>query len=152
MSKTRILFVCMGNICRSPVAEGLFRSQIAEAGLESRYECDSAGTHGYHTGKPPDPRSIAVAERAGLDIRSQQSRPLHAEDFESFDWIVCMDADNRRHIEQAFGGVGHARVRQLFADEDVADPYYGGDGGFDDMLEHLRRGVADLIRDLQSAA
>ena len=152
MSVTRVLFVCMGNICRSPVAEALFRARIEAAGLQQRYRCDSAGTHGYHTGNPPDPRSIAVADQAGLDIRSQRSRALSPDDFEKFDWIICMDGDNISHIEQEFGGRADARLRRLFADEDVADPYYGGDSGFADMLQHLNRGIAALIKDLEEAA
>ena len=149
-SPVRVLFVCMGNICRSPVAEGLFRSRIEEAGLAGKFHCDSAVTHSYHVGNPPDPRSVAAARSAGLDISSQRSRVLSADDFRSFQWIICMDGENLSHIRQSFGDTGTAQVRTLFEDEEVADPYYGGEQGFSDMLEHLQRGIDDLIDHLQS--
>src|SRR4051812_43030188 len=129
----RILFVCMGNICRSPTAEGVMRSLIREAGVEDRIEIDSAGTGGWHAGEPPDARAAEAAHRRGVTIEGA-ARQVVPEDFEAFDLIVAMDRENLRGLlAVAPDGEAAAKVRLLrefdpdaSGDLDVPDPYYGG--------------------------
>src|SRR5262245_61497266 len=128
----------MGNICRSPTAHGVFERVLRERAPDLEVEVDSAGTHGYHVGSPPDPRSIAAAARRGLDLRPLRARLVEAEDFERFDLIVAMDRLNRTVLLERSPARYHNRVRLLMefagpgTDEnddslDVPDPYYGGD-------------------------
>lgn len=129
-ARTAILFVCLGNICRSPLAEGIFRAVVAERGLEHAFHLDSAGTGAWHIGTPPDPRSVATARRFGLDISGQRARQVDPADFSRFDLILGVSALRQRAPKEA-----HDRVH-LFLDyalgrpEEVPDPYYGGDDGF----------------------
>lgn len=147
----RILFVCMGNICRSPTAEGVMRARLAAAGLA--VEVDSAGTHGYHVGAPPDERSQAHARRRGVDLSAQRARQLQAADFERFDWVLVMDEDNlaraaaicppsRRDRLQLF--LPHALGSQ--APRAVPDPYYGGADGFETVLDLVEQAFDALIQ------
>jgi protein-tyrosine phosphatase len=150
-----VLFLCLGNICRSPLAEGAFRHAIAAAGLDARV--DSAGTGGWHAGERPDHRSIAVAREHGVDISGQRARPLEDVDFSTFDWIVAMDADNLRTASRMRpSGRGHERARLVpFIDfvppefrkthTGVPDPYYGDIEQFREVWRLLGHGMPQLI-------
>lgn len=151
---TRVLFVCLGNICRSPLAEGVFRHLVAEEGLEDAVEIDSAGTGGWHVGEAPDPRSQEVAARHGVSLDGQSARRVDDEDFMAFDWIVAMDEDNERDLLRRRPDGARARVVRLrdFDPDgpgDVPDPYYGGPQGFEvvfRMVERSGRALLDEIR------
>ncbi|WOI24165.1 low molecular weight protein-tyrosine-phosphatase [Nonlabens ulvanivorans] len=152
MSKTSILMVCLGNICRSPLAEGIMRSKLNF----TKFDIDSAGTSGSHRGQAPDKRSIAVAKKNGLDISSQASRKLVVEDLENFDYIFVMDNSNYRDvIALAQNDEQRAKVHKILdwafpnEDLDVPDPYYGGDSGFENvyrMLDHVGDVVAKKLQ------
>ena len=147
--KTSVLFVCMGNICRSPTAEGVFRQQVRDAGLEHLFEIDSAGTHAYHVGNPPDHRAQAAAERRGVSLSDLRARRVAEEDFERFTHIIAMDQENLELlVEQAEHG--HRNKIRLFLEfssgpeTEVPDPYYGGAKGFErvlDLVEDASRGL-----------
>ena len=145
-----VLFVCMGNICRSPAAEGVFRKAAAVAGRAAEFEIDSAGTHGYHVGHPPDPRMRAAAEARGYRL-DRTARRLETADFQRFDLIVAMDDDNFQHIEEMSPGSGARIVRMCDYCEsqqatEVPDPYYGGAAGFERVLDILEDACANLLR------
>ncbi|HYJ80441.1 MAG TPA: low molecular weight protein-tyrosine-phosphatase [Longimicrobiaceae bacterium] len=147
----RVLFVCMGNICRSPLAEALFRVEVERRGLGDGFEIDSAGTSGYHRGAPPDRRSAEVARRRGVELTGS-SRRLGADDLARFDYVIAMDADNLADVEALQrADAGRARVHRLRefdprADSpDVPDPYYGGPRGFDDVHDIVERATAGLL-------
>ncbi len=150
----RILFVCMGNICRSPMAQGVLENRLKEQRIQNRVEVDSAATHQYHTGASPDARGVAAAGRRGIDISRQRARPVRGDDFLDFDLILAMDADNERALRELCPAEHHGRVRritefapQLRGDE-IPDPYYGGHDGFEevlDMLEMCMHGVVDEL-------
>lgn len=151
----RVLFVCTGNICRSPTAEGVFRRMATEAGLEQRVQAASAGTIGYHAGEPPDPRAQAAARQRGYDLGAIRARRVTREDFDRFDLLVAMDRDHHQTLlELAPEGTAH-KVR-LFVDygsdravREVPDPYYGGPQGFEivlDIVEDASRGLLDALR------
>lgn len=148
-----VLFVCLGNICRSPLAEGVFRALVRERGLDEHFRIDSAGTGAWHVGEPPDGRSIEVARRNGVSLDGQRARRVEAADFETFDLIVAMDRSNLRDLEAMTDGSG-ARLTLLRdhdpdpGDGEVPDPYYGGPGGFDRVYEMVRRSSEALLDDL----
>ena len=154
--KIRVLFVCTGNICRSPSAEGVLRKMAAEAGLAETIEVDSCGTHGYHSGDPPDPRAIRQAARRGYDIRQQRARTLRDEDFTRFDLILGMDSGHLHLLgRMAPEGIG-AEIGLLMdyakgteGGREVPDPYYGDARDYDLALDLIERGVAGLLRSLQ---
>jgi protein-tyrosine phosphatase len=145
----RVLFVCLGNICRSPLAEGVFRDLVERAGLGDRIEADSAGTGGWHAGEPPDPRSQDVARKHGVDLSAQRARRVDDRDFDRFDYVVAMDASNLDHLRRM--RQGKARVMRLLDDvpalrvRDVPDPYYGGDDGFEHVYQLVTRGCTALL-------
>jgi protein-tyrosine phosphatase len=145
-----ILFVCMGNICRSPAAEGVFRKAVAEAGREAEFEIDSAGTHGYHVGHAPDPRMQAAAKGRGYRLDSV-ARRLETTDFHRFDLIVAMDDDNYENISAMSPG-GRARIVRMCdycetqQATEVPDPYYGGADGFERVLDILEDACANLLQ------
>ena len=151
----RVLFVCMGNICRSPTAHGVFRKLVHEAGLAGRIEIDSAGTHAYHVGKPPDRRAQATAQRRGIDLSDLRARQAAAPDFAAFDYVLAMDQDNYFALLEICPGEQREKVR-LFMDyaphmrtREVPDPYYGGPSGFErvfDLVEAAAQGLLDEIR------
>jgi protein-tyrosine phosphatase len=154
----KILFVCMGNICRSPTAEGVMRSLVREAGLEDRIEVDSAGTGGWHAGEPPDARSAAAAHRRGIELDGA-ARQVRVSDFEDFDLLVAMDRENLAGLLAVAPddeAAGKARLLREFGpategDLDVPDPYYGGDRGFEDVLDLVNASCRGLLDELRAA-
>jgi protein-tyrosine phosphatase len=148
-----VLFVCLGNICRSPLAENVFRHQVEAAGLADRFEIDSAGTSGYHRGAPPDRRSAETARRRGLELVGS-SRQLSAQDLRRFHYVIAMDAENLQEIETVYEAAGGtARVHRLRewdpqGGDDVPDPYYGGSRGFEDVHDIVERSSAALLEHL----
>jgi protein-tyrosine phosphatase len=151
----RILFVCLGNICRSPLAENVFRQLATQRGVADRFEVDSAGTSGYHDGDPPDPRTAATARARGLELTGR-SRRLTTGDLSRFDLVIAMDAQNRADVEALKRRGGTARVHRLRewdpeADSlDVPDPYYEGTRGFERVHDIVERSCAALLDDLLS--
>ncbi len=154
MTKVRVLMVCMGNICRSPMAEGILRKAIQEAGLDRQVEIDSAGTHAYHIGSPPDPRAQQAVSRRGVDISQLRGRKVVDEDFEAFDYILVMDHDNYSKLIQRTPEQHHGKIRRLlsfsrkYPNLDVVDPYYGGPQGFEENLDMIEDAVRGLIREI----
>ena len=153
MVKTSILFVCMGNICRSPTAEGVFRHHVAEADLVDNIDIDSAGTHAYHVGERPDRRAIAAAEKRGISLDNIFARRVADEDFERFDMIIAMDEENEaRLIEQSSDE--HRTKICLFLDfaagdeREVPDPYYGGTAGFERVLDLIESASRGLLKEI----
>ncbi|MDG4597954.1 MAG: low molecular weight phosphotyrosine protein phosphatase [Candidatus Contendobacter sp.] len=153
----KVLFVCMGNICRSPMAEGAFQRLLASVDLAEQVVVDSAGTHSYHIGSPPDPRSQATALSRGVDLRHLRARQVTTADLAEFDYVLAMDRDNFDHL-LALGKESKVRHRiRLFLDfapdlpeREVPDPYYGGSGGFErvmDLVEEAARGLLIDIRE-----
>ncbi len=151
----RVLFVCTGNICRSPTAEGAFRRAVMQAGMDAHIEIDSAGTHGYHIGESPDPRSIAAAAKRAIDIAGLKARRVREADFETFDLILAMDHGHLSHL-RAMRREGHKAEVRLFLDyhggerhRDVPDPYYGQAKDFElvlDLVEEASRGLLSALR------
>jgi len=138
----RVLFVCMGNICRSPSAEAVFRAQLQAHGLSHRCEVDSAGTHGYHIGEPPDPRSQAHARQRGIDMSALRARQVQVSDFAHYDLLLAMDANNLALLRQRCPADQAQRKLRLLTDfcqrhsaQAVPDPYYGGPEGFEQVLD-----------------
>jgi len=154
VAELRICFVCLGNICRSPTAEGIFRHLVQEAELEERIEIDSAGTGTWHVGEPPDARAVAAARRRGVELGGR-ARGFERGDFARFDRVIAMDRDNHRVLlELAPDPEARAKVRLLrefepgVGDADVPDPYYG-ESGFDDVYvicEAACRGLLERLR------
>jgi protein-tyrosine phosphatase len=148
----RILFVCLGNICRSPTAEGVMRHLLRERGMEGEVEVESAGTGGWHVGDPPDARATAAARLRGIALEGA-ARQVTPGDFERFDLLVAMDRSNLRDLlavapdEEARG-----RVRLLLDDADVPDPYYGGPGGFDEVLDLVQEACERLLDEVAAEA
>lgn len=159
---TRVLFVCMGNICRSPTAEGVFKHLIRMHRLEAQFEVDSAGTHGYHVGEAPDPRTQRAAASRGYDLSSIRARKVAPQDLEYFDLVLAMDRHNIDSLVNICSPDHRKKIGLLmdyarsFDDDEVPDPYYGLGHGFDlviDMVEDASRGlIAELIegRDIRS--
>lgn len=153
-----VLFVCMGNICRSPTAEGVFRHVVAEAGLGDSISVDSAGTHAYHVGEPADRRARQAAERRGISLDGIHARRVDNSDFERFDYVLAMDRDNLRLLADQAGPEHRERVSLFLdfcdaAEEEVPDPYYGGAAGFErvlDLVEEASRGLLETLRSRHS--
>ena len=153
-----VLFVCMGNYCRSPTAEGVFRAVVREHAPDLPILIDSAGTHDYHVGKAPDPRTVAAARRRGFDLTALRARQIEDRDFESFDYILAMDRDNRAELLARSPEHLRPRVR-LFMEfaarpdtPEVPDPYYGGSDGFElvlDLVEEASRGLLAHLLEAQ---
>ncbi len=155
-----VLFVCMGNICRSPTAEGVFRKLVAQRAPELSLEIDSAGTHDYHVDEPPDRRAVAAAARRGIDLSGLRARQVESSDFRRYDLIVAMDRLNRATLLDRSPLEYRNRVRLMmeFAAgaeiEDVPDPYYGGAAGFEqvlDLVEEAAQGLLDEVLRLSAA-
>lgn len=151
MSKTRILFVCLGNICRSPIAEGVFSHMAAQEGLAVQFAIDSAATGDWHTGEPPDARAQAAAALRGIDISRQRARPIRQTDFETFDHILAMDRANRSDLlRMAPQGLDYkVKLFLSFAPvlgvEEVPDPYFGGPEGFEHVLDLVEAASRELL-------
>ena len=159
MAKKSILFVCLGNICRSPLAEGVFRSVLAERGMEDDFLIDSAGMGDWHAGQAPDHRAIAVARTNGLDISGQQARAITEADFERFDLILGMDRKNIRELREIAPDASRDRIH-LFLDyagsgaKEVPDPYFGDAAGFAETYRLIRaasEGLADKLAEVRPA-
>ncbi|MGB5255971.1 MAG: low molecular weight protein-tyrosine-phosphatase [Woeseiaceae bacterium] len=152
-AKVSVLFVCMGNICRSPTAEGVFRHYVEEAGLGEHIHIDSAGTHAYHVGDPPDRRAKAAAERRGIQLGDLRARRVSDEDFERFDYVIAMDMDNLERLKDRSPPAHHGKVRLFLEfsslrEREVPDPYYGGAAGFErvlDLVEDASRGLLETL-------
>lgn len=151
----KVLFVCLGNICRSPTAEGVFRRLVEEAGLAERIHIDSAGTHAYHVGEPPDARAQAAAARRGVDLSRLRGRQASAADIHRFDYVLAMDRENLANLRAICPAGGESKLRLFleFAphgrEKEVPDPYFGGASGFDrvlDLIEAAARGLLAHIR------
>lgn len=151
---TRILFVCMGNICRSPTAEGVTNKILINNRLKSIVKVDSAGTHGYHIGEPPDPRTREAAMKRGIDLSGLRARKVVPEDFERFDLLLAMDRDNLALLKRGARPEHHAKLglfmsyASRFDTDEVPDPYYGGEQGFElvlDMAEDAARGLIETL-------
>ena len=144
----------MGNICRSPMAEGMFRKAIREAGLEQQVEADSAGTHAYHVGDTPDQRAQQAARQRGADISQLRGRKVADTDFEAFDYILAMDGDNYSMLIERAPSRHHGKIQRLlsfsrkYPNLDVVDPYYGGPQGFEENLDMIEDAVQGLIREI----
>ncbi len=149
---TSVLFVCLGNICRSPLAEGVFQHLVNERGLGDRYTVDSAGTGGWHVGERPDPRSAQVAAAHGIRLTGS-ARRIEASDLREFTHVIVMDRQNLRdvrHLQEMHGGPARIRLLREFDDQadqdlDVPDPYYGGPDGFETVFRMVRRSCEGLL-------
>ena len=168
-----VLFVCLGNICRSPTAEGVFRRMLREAGLDDRVFVDSAGTGDWHVGLPPDARTTAAARRRGIDLSGLRARQTATEDLERFDYVVAMDASNLASLRELQPRLGrdreHGCVFRLldFSSDragdgtgvgatdsptrDVPDPYFGGHDGFDQVLDLIEDACAGLLKEVRKS-
>jgi protein-tyrosine phosphatase len=150
----KVLFVCMGNICRSPTAQAVVEHLLREQAADVVAEFDSAGTHGYHVGQPPDQRTLSAAAARGYDMASLRARQVTVEDFERFDLILAMDEENLTHLRRLAPSSRHERIR-LFLDyaqddevREVPDPFYGGDVGFERVLDLVEAAARGLIAEL----
>jgi protein-tyrosine phosphatase len=152
---TKVLFVCMGNICRSPSAEGVFRQMVSDAGLGDLVSVDSAGTHGFHLGEAPDARALAAASKRGYQIDQRVARQVCADDFREFDLILAMDWENLSALQQQCPKIYHHKLMLLmrfaneFEEATVPDPYYGGSDAFGKVLDYIEdacQGVLELVR------
>jgi protein-tyrosine phosphatase len=155
-NKFGVLFVCTGNICRSPTAEAIFRKLVADAGMEEAVTADSAGTHDYHVGEPPDPRAQKAAAKRGYDLSGLRARRFERADFHRFDLILAMDQDHYSFLEHRAQPSAGDRLKLMmsyarrFAEKEVPDPYYGGPQAFErvlDMLEDAARGLLESLRE-----
>ena len=153
--KVKVLFVCMGNICRSPTAQGVFEQLVETHGLSELVLVDSAGTHAYHVGEQPDQRASQAAARRGIDMSSQRARRVSEADFDEFDLVVAMDRANYEDLGEVCPP-GHESKLRLFlefapdvAEQEVPDPYYGGLGGFERVLDLVEAAAAGLLADIR---
>jgi protein-tyrosine phosphatase len=150
----KILFVCMGNICRSPTAEGVLRKKLADLGHADKASIDSAGTHNYHPGAPPDRRSQLHALKRGYDLSDLRARAVTDDDFEVFDLLITMDWDNRALLEERSPAMHRHKIRgfteflQTSQASAIPDPYYGGDQGFEHVLDLVEEASDGLIKTL----
>lgn len=149
-----VLFVCMGNICRSPTAEGVFKHLVQQAGLSDQVFVDSAGTHDYHVGSPPDRRSQAAAHRRGYDLSTLRARKFGPGDCREFDYVLVMDRGNyNRAVDSCGGASGNVRLLMEFApnkrEREVPDPYAGGAEGFERVLDLIEEACRGLLEDVK---
>ena len=153
---TRVLMVCLGNICRSPTAEAMLRAKVHAAGLDDRIEVDSAGTADYHVDSPPDRRAVAHGERRGLKMAHLRGRQVERADFERFDLVLAMDEDNLANLRRLRPPGAHAKLALLMSyapqagSREVPDPYYGGADGFERVLDLVDAACEGLLANLRS--
>lgn len=151
----KVLFVCMGNICRSPTAQGVFERLVADNDLATIIHIDSAGTHAYHIGEKPDERASAAALQRGIDLSKQKARRVSADDFQLFDYVIAMDSSNIEDLA-ASCPPGHESKMRLFMEfapdievNEVPDPYYGGATGFERVLDLIELAAAGLLAEIR---
>jgi len=149
-----VLFVCMGNICRSPTAEGYFRQIVEQADLSDKIKTDSAGTHAYHIGSPPDERAQAVSAKRGINLSDLRGRKVKHTDFKQFDYVIAMDNSNHSDLESVAGGSADnlfmfLEFAENFSEDEVPDPYYGGDQGFEHVLDLIEDASTGLLKDIR---
>ncbi|HEY1029609.1 MAG TPA: low molecular weight protein-tyrosine-phosphatase [Pseudomonas sp.] len=150
----KVLFVCLGNICRSPTAEGVLRHKLRGAGLEDRVQVDSAGTGDWHVGKAPDSRTRQAAQRRGYDLSALRARQVEVADFQRFDLILAMDQSNLRNLQSLRPADAHADLdlylrRYELALDEVPDPYYGGEDGFEQVLDLIEQASDALLMEIR---
>lgn len=152
----RVLFVCMGNICRSPLAHGFFERLIEQESLQEHIYVDSAGTHSYHVGDPPDERAQRSAMSRGFDIREQRARRVQAADFEDFDYVLAMDDENCVYLDKLCADEAQRKKLRLLltfaphlSEREVPDPYYGGSGGFEHVIDLVEEAAHGLLKDIR---
>lgn len=152
----KVLFVCMGNICRSPTAQGVFETLVSREGLAQHIAIDSAGTHAYHVGEPPDARAQQAALRRGVDLSSQRARKVQPEDFFEYDYVLAMDRSNYEALRDICHPDYEERLRLFLefaphlGEQDVPDPYYGGAQGFERVLDLIEAASAGLLAELRA--
>lgn len=154
---TKVLFVCLGNICRSPTAHGVFEKLVADAGLQDSLQIDSAGTGDWHIGRAPDERTLQAASKRGYDLSNLRARQVTNADFQNFDYVLAMDKSNLKDLRAMTGGKTNCHV-SLFLDfaesswkREVPDPYYGGEDGFETVLELVEDGARGLLATIRSS-
>ena len=152
----KILFVCLGNICRSPTAEGVFRALVEREGLGDQISVDSAGVGSWHIGQSPDPRATAAAQERGIDLSTQRARQVKAQDFDRYDYVIAMDSENH-HALSALCPTGQTDRLYTFmqfaphlGSGDVPDPYYGGENGFEVVLDMIEAASTGLLADIRA--
>ena len=151
----KVLFVCMGNICRSPTAHGVFRHLVEQNQLTDHIEIDSAGTHAYHVGNPPDSRSAATALERGIDLSDLRARQVTVDDFATYDYVIAMDRENHSNLMHLCPENYRERIHMFmeFTDDwsnaEVPDPYYGGDSGFDRVFDMVESASVGLLAQIQ---
>jgi len=156
MEKIRVLFVCMGNICRSPTAHGVFRALVQHENLQAVIEIDSAGTHAYHTGEPPDRRAQQTASQRGIDLSDLRARAVCTKDFASFDYILAMDEANYMSLQSSCPDDIQHKIHLFlsFAPQlnrrEVPDPYYGGQKGFENVFDMIEQASQGLLADIRT--
>lgn len=154
---TRVLFVCLGNICRSPTAEAVFRGLAKKEGVLDQLVIDSAGTSGYHIGEPPDARAALVARERGYDMSQLLGRQVSPDDFAAFDYILAMDRANLRDLRRQCPAAFQDRIRlflsysETFSEDEVPDPYYGGPEGFDRVFDMVEDASVGLLKAIKAA-
>ncbi|MBD3609276.1 MAG: low molecular weight phosphotyrosine protein phosphatase [Gammaproteobacteria bacterium] len=155
MKKIKVLFCCMGNICRSPTAHGVFEHLVNQHQLADMIEIDSAGTHAYHVGESPDRRSQSTANKRGYDLGYIRARKVEAEDFHAFDYVLAMDHENYRNLTQICPAEMNNKLRmfldfaQNFDEREVPDPYYGGANGFEHVLDLIEDASEGLLNNIK---
>ncbi|MBW7470140.1 low molecular weight protein-tyrosine-phosphatase [Marinobacter sp. M216] len=152
--RVRVLFVCLGNICRSPSAEGVFRALVEESGLEDRIEIDSCGTGHWHIGKAPDARATQAARKRGIDISTLRARQFVADDLEVFDYVLVMDQQNLSDVTDVWHRIGGTRPALFLSygqssHQEVPDPYYGGAEGFEFVLDLIHEAGEGLLAEIR---
>jgi protein-tyrosine phosphatase len=151
----KVLFVCLGNICRSPTAEGVFRKLVEQEGLLEFVEIDSAGTHAYHVGEAPDARAQQAAARRGIDLSVLRGRKATAADIETFDYVLAMDRDNYENLLAISPEHLSSRIRLFLEyatnrpEDEVPDPYFGGSGGFERVLDMVEEAAEGLLAEIR---
>ena len=151
-----VLFVCLGNICRSPTGEGVFQDLVERKDLGESITIDSAGTAAYHIGEPPDPRSQAAAQHRGIDISGQRARRVKVQDFQKFDYLLAMDADNHANLMRICPAGSEHKVHLILdfgegtEGQDVPDPYYVGGDGFEVVLDLIENASNGLLKDIRN--